>query len=72
MYTVMKTNDIIHTGSYSTAQLELDTHTRLFLRLGLFLNQLRPAHAWLLRIASVRECLYACVFVWVCMPQGYK
>ena len=29
MYTVMKTNDITHTGSYSTAQLELDTHTRV-------------------------------------------
>ena len=33
-----------------------------------FLNQAcagqRPAHAWFLRIASVHECLYACVFVY--------
>ena len=36
-----------------------------------FLNQayagLWPAHAWFLRIASVRECLYACVCVCVCV-----
>ena len=34
-----------------------------------FLNQacagLRPTQAWFLRIASVRECQYACVFVCV-------
>ena len=36
-----------------------------------FLNQARvgrrPARAWFLRIASVREWLYACVFVCVCV-----
>ena len=36
-----------------------------------FLNQAcaghRPVCAWFLRIASVRECLYACVFVCVCV-----
>ena len=32
-----------------------------------FLNQARrPARAWFLRIASVRECLYECV----CPPPG--
>ena len=38
-----------------------------------FLNQARqPARAWFLRIAPVRECLYACVFVCVCVhPRGY-
>ena len=30
-----------------------------------FLNQ---AHAWFLRIASIHECLYTCVFV--CPPPG--
>ena len=43
----------------------------------IFLNQVRagrrPAHAWFLRIASVRECLYACVCVCVCpRPRGYE
>ena len=39
------------------------------------LNQARagrkPARAWFLRIASVRECLYACVFVCVRL-RGYE
>ena len=49
--------------------------------MALFLNQAhagrRPVHTWFLRIASVRECLYACVCVCVCvclrvcLPQGY-
>ena len=34
-----------------------------------FLNH---ARAWFLRIASVRECLYACVCVCVCVfPRGF-
>ena len=34
-----------------------------------FLNQ---AHAWFLKIASVRKCLYVCVFACVCVHlQGY-
>ena len=37
----------------------------------LILNHARaglwPACAWFLRIASVRECLYACVFACVCV-----
>ena len=36
-----------------------------YLFMKLFLNQ---AHAWFLRIASVRELLYVCVFVCVCPP----
>ena len=34
----------------------------------MFLNQ---AHAWFLRIASVRECLYVCMSVCV-RPRGYE
>ena len=44
-----------------------------------FLNQARAGHrlacAWFLRIASVRESLYARVFVCVCVcprPRGYE
>ena len=36
-----------------------------------FLNQMRaslwPVHAWFLRIATVRECLYDCVCVCACV-----
>ena len=44
-----------------------------------FLNQAHAglwlARAWFLRIASVCECLYACVLACVCVcvhPQGYE
>ena len=41
------------------------------LKLHELLNQVhashRPAHAWFLRIASIRECLYACVCVFACV-----
>ena len=41
----------------------------------IFKPGVRPAHAWFLRIASVRECLYACVFACVCVCvrlRGYE
>ena len=40
----------------------------------IFLNQAHASHrlalTWFLRIASVRECLYACVFVCVSAPKA--
>ena len=43
---------------------------RLYLKKTLFFvtrELLNQARAWFLRIASVHECLYACVFACVCV-----